>query len=222
VMWMRISRCPTDPPQTFGHIDTGKIFIMLNRESYWQCAFAIPKGEADGVRQKGLTAFREEIARLEPFLRDRVEELRNWKDISVLTVSVDRLLRWCRSGLLCIGDAAHAMSPIGGVGINLAIQDAIATANILGQTLLQKAPSESQLHAVQLRRSFPTWATQRLQLAVQHNVIRRVLASHKPLKLPWPLKLLRRWPILRRIPARLVGVGFRPEHVKTPDMHSLS
>ncbi|HEY6306734.1 MAG TPA: FAD-dependent oxidoreductase [Candidatus Angelobacter sp.] len=220
-LWMRLSRRPTDPGQTFGHIDRGKILVLLNRENYWQCAFVIPKGEGDAIRQRGLESFRKQVAELEPFLRDRVEELRDWKDISLLTVVVDRLARWYRPGLLCIGDAAHAMSPIGGVGINLAIQDAVATANILGPTLLQRAPAEIELHAVQQRRSFPTRATQRLQIIAQNNIIRRVLGSREALSLPWPLKLLRRWPILRRIPARLVGVGFRPEHVKTPDAYSL-
>ena len=215
VMWMRLSRRPGDPGQTFGHVDTGRILVLLNREDYWQCAFVIPKGAIEEIRQRGLASFREEIAKLVPFLRDRVDELRDWKNISLLTVAVDRLQVWFRSGLLCIGDAAHAMSPIGGVGINLAIQDAVAAANILGTRLLQGTPSESELHAVQRRREFPTRATQRLQLVIQNNVIRRVLGSSKPLSLPWILKLMRRWPFLRRIPARLVGIGFRPEHVKT-------
>ena len=135
-----------------------------------------------------------------------------------MTVAVDRLVRWSRPGLLCIGDAAHAMSPIGGVGINLAIQDAVATANILGPRLLQGTPSENDLHAVQRRRTFPTQATQRLQIIIQNNVIRRVLGDPKPLTLPGTLKLLRRWPILRRIPARLIGIGFRPEHVRTGEV----
>jgi 2-polyprenyl-6-methoxyphenol hydroxylase-like FAD-dependent oxidoreductase len=218
VIWMQLSRRPTDPGQTFGHADTGKILVLINREAYWQCAFVIPKGEAERIREKGLAAFREEIARLEPFLRDRVEELHDWKDASLLTVAVNRLLQWHRPGLLCIGDAAHAMSPIGGVGINLAIQDAVATANLLGEILLQGRPSERQLHAVQQRRTFPTRATQEMQVAVQNKVIRSVLSSSKPLTLPWPLRLLRGWPMLRRIPARLVGLGFRPEHVRTPDI----
>jgi 2-polyprenyl-6-methoxyphenol hydroxylase-like FAD-dependent oxidoreductase len=217
VMWMRISRGASDPGQTLGHFHRGKILVMINRESYWQCAFVIPKGEADRIKQRGLPAFREDIAELAPFLRDRMGELADWKDVSLLTVTIDRLAQWSRPGLLCIGDAAHAMSPIGGVGINLAIQDAVATANLLGAILLRKTPSESELRAVQRRRSFPTWATQRLQIAIQNNVIRKVLGSSKALALPWPLKLMRRWPILRRIPARVVGVGFRPEHVKTPD-----
>ena len=213
VMWMRISRHPTDPAQTLGHFDRGRILFLINREDYWQCAFVIPKGTADEIRQRGLEAFRREIAELEPFLKDRVEELRDWKEVSLLTVRVDRLARWFRPGLLCIGDAAHAMSPIGGVGINLAIQDAVAAANILGPKLRQNNVTESDLQAVQRRRSFPTRATQRLQILIQNNVIRRILGSAETLSVPWPLKLLQRWPILRRIPARVIGLGFRPEHV---------
>jgi 2-polyprenyl-6-methoxyphenol hydroxylase-like FAD-dependent oxidoreductase len=214
VMWMRISRKPDDPGQTFGHVDIGEILVLLNREEYWQCAYVIPKGKADEIRGKGIELFREEILRLEPFLGRRVDELRDWDDVKLLTVAVDRLREWSRPGLLCIGDAAHAMSPIGGIGINLAIQDAVATANILGPKLLRGVPTENDLQAVQRRRMFPTRATQRVQLFVQDNVIVRVLSTNKPLSLPWPLKLLRRFPVLRRIPARIVGVGFRPEHVK--------
>lgn len=214
VMWMRISRRPSDPEQTFGHIDRGKMLVMLNRESYWQCAFVIGKGKADEIRQRGLESFRREIVSLSPFLHDRVEELKDWRDIALLTVAIDRLSRWSRPGLACIGDAAHAMSPIGGVGINLAIQDAVAIANILGPILLQRAPTPDELQGVQRRRDFPTRATQRLQTFLQNNVIRLVLGNPKPVTLPWPLKLLRYLPILRRIPARLIGVGFRPEHVK--------
>ena len=214
VLWMRLSRRPGDPGQTFGHIDVGKIFVMLNREDYWQCAYVIPKGAAGEIRQRGLDAFREDIVKLSPFLRDRVDELRDWNQVSLLTVAVDRLSRWSLPGLLCIGDAAHAMSPIGGVGINLAIQDAVATANILGARLCEGTPTEDELRAVQRRREFPTRATQRLQVFVQDRVIKRALGSTKPLALPWPLKLLGRWPFLRRIPARVVGIGFRPEHVR--------
>jgi 2-polyprenyl-6-methoxyphenol hydroxylase-like FAD-dependent oxidoreductase len=221
VMWMRVSRRPDDRDQTFGHVDRGRILVLLNRESYWQAAYVIPKGESDRIRERGLGSFREEISRLEPFLRSRLQELREWTDVSLLTVMVDRLSQWSRPGLLCIGDAAHAMSPIGGVGINLAIQDAVATANILGAILVRRAPTKRELDAVQRRRSFPTRATQRLQLAIQNNLIRRVLGSGEPLTLPWPLKLLRRWPFLRRLPARVVGIGFRPEHVRTPDVPPL-
>jgi 2-polyprenyl-6-methoxyphenol hydroxylase-like FAD-dependent oxidoreductase len=218
VMWMRLSRRPDDPGQTFGHADRGKMLFMIDRENYWQCAFVIPKGEAEEVRRKGIESFRRSTLELQPFLGNRVEELRDWKDVRLLTVTVDRLLEWSRPGLLCIGDAAHAMSPIGGVGINLAIQDAVATANLLGQSLRQGAPSPSELEAVQKRRMFPTRATQGLQVAVQNNVIKKVLGSQKSLQLPWQFKLLRRWPILRRIPARLMGVGFRPEHIRTPEV----
>jgi 2-polyprenyl-6-methoxyphenol hydroxylase-like FAD-dependent oxidoreductase len=217
VLWMRISRQATDPEQTFGRIDTGRILVLLNREDYWQIAYVIPKGKADELRQQGLPAFRQELVRLAPYLQNRVDELRDWNDVKLLTVAVDRLSRWFRPGLLCIGDAAHAMSPIGGVGINLAIQDAVATANILGERLKQGTVSLSDLQAVQRRRTFPTRATQRMQLIIQNNVIRKVLGSTRPLTPPWPVKLLGRWPFLQRIPARIVGLGFRPEHVKTPE-----
>jgi len=219
VMWMRISRRPSDPEQTFGHVERGSILVLINRDQYWQCALVIAKGGATEIRQQGLPACRQKIAGQAPYLGDRLEELKDWEQVSLLTVAVDRLARWSRPGVLCIGDAAHAMSPIGGVGINLAIQDAVAAANILGPKLLQKTPSASELHAVQRRRDFPTRATQRLQIFVQNNIVRRVLGSQKPLTLPWPLKLVRHWPRLRRIPARVIGVGFRPEHVKTPAIY---
>jgi 2-polyprenyl-6-methoxyphenol hydroxylase-like FAD-dependent oxidoreductase len=216
VLWMRLSRHATDPGQTLGRIDAGRIMVMLNREDYWQCAFVIPKGGFDQIRQGGLTAFREEIARLAPYLGDRVRELGDWSDIKLLTVAVDRLRVWHRPGLLCIGDAAHAMSPIGGVGINLAIQDAVAAANILAQRLTTGTVSEDDLRSVQQRREFPTRATQQLQLFVQNRVIGRVLQSTGSVSPPLPLRLLGRWPLLRRIPARLIGLGFRPEHVNLP------
>jgi 2-polyprenyl-6-methoxyphenol hydroxylase-like FAD-dependent oxidoreductase len=218
VLWMRMSRRASDPEQTFGRFDSGRILVLINREDYWQIAYVIPKGKADELRQQGLPAFRQEMVRLAPFLQDRVDELRNWDDIKLLTVAVDRLTRWFRPGLLCIGDAAHAMSPIGGVGINLAIQDAVATANILGERLRQGTLTLGDLGAVQRRRSFPTRATQRMQVIVQNNVIRRILGSTKPITPPWPIKLLGRWKYLQRIPARVVGMGFRPEHVKTPEV----
>jgi 2-polyprenyl-6-methoxyphenol hydroxylase-like FAD-dependent oxidoreductase len=213
VMWMRLSRQPSDGEQTFGHIDRGRILVMLNRDDYWQCAFVIPKGAAEEIRQRGMAAFQQEIASLAPFLADRVNELRDWDQVSLLTVAVDRLASWSKPGLLCIGDAAHAMSPIGGVGINLAIQDAVAAANILALKLARGTPSEEDLRLVQKRRAFPTEATQWMQLAIQNNVIRRVLGSKRPLKMPWPFRLLKVWPSLRRIPARIIGIGFRPEHV---------
>ena len=217
ILWMRIRRLPSDPGQTLGHVEAGKMFIMIDREDYWQCGFVIAKGAAEEMRKRGIEQFREDIARLEPFLRGRVGELQDWDDVSLLTVKVDRLKQWSRPGLLCIGDAAHAMSPVGGVGINLAIQDAVAAANILAAKLAAGTISDDDLAAVQRRREFPTRATQRLQVAIQNGVIRRVLASSKPLTLPWPLRLMQLWPLLRRIPARVIGMGFRPEHVRTPD-----
>ena len=219
VLWMHISRAESDPSMTLGRIVAGKFLAMLNRRAYWQCAFVIPKGGYDELRVRGLPAFRAQLAALAPFLRDRVEELANWDQIKLLTVVVDRLRRWWRPGLLCIGDAAHAMSPVGGVGINLAIQDAVAAANILATPLRTRAAHDHELAAVQKRREFPTRATQRMQIAVQNNVVKRVLGSSR-IKAPWILKLLDRWPLLQRVPARLIGMGFRPEHVKTIDAQS--
>jgi len=222
VMWVRVSRQASDSHQTFGHLDRGRILVLLNREMYWQAAFVIPKGEADRVRSKGVDAFRHEIAQLAPFLGSRLDEIRDWSDVSLLTVAVDRLVDWARPGVLCIGDAAHAMSPIGGVGINLAIQDAVATANLLGATLLNGTPSVDQLRTVQQRRAFPTRATQWVQLTVQNRIIRNVLGRDEAVHAPGLLKLLQHWPILRRIPARVIGVGFRPEHIRTPDVGARS
>jgi 2-polyprenyl-6-methoxyphenol hydroxylase-like FAD-dependent oxidoreductase len=219
VLWMRVSRHPSDPGQTLGRAAAGKIFIMVDRDEYWQCGYVIPKGAAEETRQRGIEKFREEIANLAPFLHDRIGELRDWNDISLLTVKVDRLKKWFRPGLLCIGDSAHAMSPVGGVGINLAIQDAVAAANILASKLMAGNISASDLESVQRRREFPTRATQKLQIAVQNRVIRRVLGTSNPLELPFLLRLLRQFPVLRRLPARVIGIGFRPEHIRTPDAH---
>jgi len=218
VFWMRLSRHPGDASEILGRFDAGRVFVMLNRGDYWQCALAIPKGSAEAIRSQGLDAFRDMVARLVPFGRDRVEELRSWDDVKLLTVTVDRLSQWYRPGLLCIGDAAHAMSPIGGVGINLAVQDAVAAANILAAPLRQGAVTRDHLRAVQQRREFPTRATQRVQVLVQNRILGRVLASTQRPSLPWPLKLVRACPWLQRIPARLVGVGVRPEHVRTPEV----
>jgi 2-polyprenyl-6-methoxyphenol hydroxylase-like FAD-dependent oxidoreductase len=216
VLWMRLSRRPGDPGQTLGRFDAGRIFVMINRDDYWQCAFVIPKGGYDEIRGRGLAQFREEIARLAPYLRDRTGELDDWSDVKLLSVSVDRLRRWYRPGLLCIGDAAHAMSPVGGVGINLAIQDAVAVANILAPRLKLGPVSEQDLRAVQQRREFPTRATQRIQVLVQKRVIGRVLGSTQKFSAPLTVRLLRLMPLLTRLPARLIGLGVRPEHVRTP------
>jgi 2-polyprenyl-6-methoxyphenol hydroxylase-like FAD-dependent oxidoreductase len=217
VLWMRISRKPSDPGQALGRVDAGKFLVMLDRDEYWQCAFLIPKGGFDALRQKGLASFRDDITGIAPFLADRVNELKDWDDIKLLSVAVDRLRRWYRPGLLCIGDAAHAMSPVGGVGINLAIQDAVAAANILADPLSRKSVTERHLENIQRRRTFPTRATQALQIFIQDRVITPTLKSTTKIQsLPFALTLLRQMPVLRRIPARVIGIGFRPEHVASP------
>ena len=217
VLWMRVPRSPDDSPETFGHVDAGQILVMLNRDDYWQCALVIPKGGFDEIQRQGFGAFQERVARLARLPIARITTLRGWDDVKLLTVAVDRLRQWYRPGLLCIGDAAHAMSPIGGVGINLAIQDAVAAANRLAAPLAAGHVSLDDLAAVQKRRSFPTKATQWLQVAIQNRIISRVLAGTTRPAAPWPLRLLGKYPLLQRIPARLIGVGLRPEHVRTPD-----
>jgi len=214
VLWFHLSRQIGDPEDPMGRFDAGRIFIMLNRGDYWQCGFVIPKGTLEQLRGKGLPAFRESVARLAPFAANRVGELQDWEPIKLLTVQVDRLLQWSLSGLLCIGDAAHAMSPVGGVGINLAIQDAVAAANLLAAPLHEGRLTTEDLRHVQHRREWPTRVTQRIQLVVQNRVIRSVLGSTEALRPPVVLKLLARFPFLRRIPARLIGMGVRPEHVR--------
>jgi len=218
VLWMRLTREPSDPDQTLGRFRAGKILVMLNRADYWQCAYVIPKGDLEVIRQKGLAAFREDIVTVAPFLRGRTDELKDWNDIKLLTVAVDRLRQWWRSGLLCLGDSAHAMSPVGGVGINLAIQDAVAAANILALPLSRGTVGDQQLREVQQRREYPTRMTQRLQVFAHRNVLTPVLSNQTQIRrLPLPFRLLQRFPVLRRIPARLIGLGFRPEHVRTPE-----
>ena len=218
VLWMKLSKRPGDPSTVLGRINAGRVFVTLDRGGYWQCAYVIPKGGYDHVRRAGLAALREGIAAVAPLFADRTGELRDWDDVKLLTVLVNRLRRWHRPGLLCIGDAAHAMSPVGGVGINLAVQDAVAAANILAPRFALGGVSEKDLAAVQRRREFPTRMTQRMQLFMQERVIGRVLAGSGPSRLPWPVRLMQRFPVLRRIPARLVGMGFRPEHVRIAGM----
>jgi 2-polyprenyl-6-methoxyphenol hydroxylase-like FAD-dependent oxidoreductase len=193
----------------------GRIFVMLDRGEYWQCAFVIAKGGLDTMKAAGLPAFRQEIVRAAPELADRVEAIETWDDVKLLTVTIDRLQKWWRPGLLCIGDAAHAMSPLGGVGINLAIQDAVAAANVLAAPLRAGKLSTEDLARVQRRRRWPTRVTQGVQVFLQDQVIRRVLEASldETIGVPWPIRALQRWPSLQRIPARLVGLGARPEHV---------
>jgi 2-polyprenyl-6-methoxyphenol hydroxylase-like FAD-dependent oxidoreductase len=216
VLWMRLPRLAGDPNETLGRFRPGKILVTINRGDYWQCAYVIPKGGIDLIQQRGLVAFRDDIAEIAPFLRERTDELKDWDDIKLLTVSVNRLRQWWRSGLLCLGDAAHAMSPVGGVGINLAIQDAVAAANILAPALLRGPVSDGQLRQVQERREFPTRMTQRLQVFAHKNLLAPALSNKAQIqRLPLPLWLLQQFPMLRRIPARVIGLGFRPEHVRT-------
>jgi 2-polyprenyl-6-methoxyphenol hydroxylase-like FAD-dependent oxidoreductase len=215
VLWFRLSRRISDPVDPMGRFDTGRIFIMINRGEYWQCGFVIAKGSRDQLQARGLEAFRGAITQSAPFVSDRVHELQDWDSIKLLTVQVDRLRQWSCPGLLCIGDAAHAMSPIGGVGINLAVQDAVATANLLAEPLRAGRLSSEELSRVQKRREWPTRMTQRMQLFIQNRVITKVLGSTGPLSPPLPFRLLARFPFLRRIPAWLIGIGFRPEHVRT-------
>ncbi len=215
VLWFRLSRT-TEAPQTMGRIEAGAFFVMLHRGDYWQCGYVIPKGTFDRIRAGGLPAFRERVARLAPEVRDHVGELRQWDDVKLLTVRVDRVSRWYRPGLLCIGDAAHAMSPVGGVGINLAVQDAVAAANILAVPLHERRVTIEDLRRVQRRRELPVRVTQRIQLLVQNRIVRPVLSATGPLKLPLGVRLLGRFPRLRRLPGRLIGMGIRAEHVQSP------
>ncbi len=218
VLWMRLSRhASTDPAQSLGRFRKGKFMVMLNREDYWQCAFIIPKGALDAHACRGMESFRADIVTIAPFLADRVAEWKSWDDVKLLSVAVDRLREWYRPGLLCIGDAAHAMSPIGGVGINLAVQDAVAAANILAPSLRRSgAVPTSVLRAVQRRRMFPTRATQRMQILAQDRIVGPAITrGAAPIRrLPLLLQLLNRFAILQRIPARVIGMGFRPEHVR--------
>jgi 2-polyprenyl-6-methoxyphenol hydroxylase-like FAD-dependent oxidoreductase len=216
VLWMRLSRDQNDPDQTLGRVRAGKILVTIDRGEYWQCAYVIAKGGIEAIKAKGLAAFWEEIAAAAPFLRERVDELKSWDDIKLLTVAVDHLEQWWRSGLLCIGDSAHAMSPVGGVGINLAIQDAVAAANILTEALLKGMVNDSLLQQVQERREYPTRMTQRLQIFAHKKIIAPTISDTKKMeRLPLALRLVKKFPILRRIPARMLGLGFRPEHIKT-------
>jgi 2-polyprenyl-6-methoxyphenol hydroxylase-like FAD-dependent oxidoreductase len=217
VLWFRLSRPSTDPDETMGIFLRGRIFVMINRSDYWQCAYVIPKGSVEAVHRQGLPAFRDAIGQAEPLFKGRAAEISDWDQVKLLTVAIDRLERWHRPGLLCIGDAAHAMSPIGGVGINLAVQDAVAAANILAEPLRDGTVGDDLLRQVQDRREFPTRVTQRMQIFMQNNVISNALTATGELKPPLLLRLLRNFPLLRRIPARVLGLGVRPEHIRTAE-----
>ena len=221
VLWMRVSRQSSDPGQSLGRFSGGKILVTIDRAEYWQCAYVIPKGSFADIQQRGLPSFRQDLAEIAPFLSSRTNEIEDWNAVKLLTVAVDRLRQWSKPGLLCIGDCAHAMSPVGGVGINLAIQDAVAAANRLALPLLRGTVREDDLRQVQARRSFPTRMTQAVQVFMHRKFIRPALGRQTPVRrLPLPFKLLQQFPLLRRIPARVVGLGFRPEHIRTPDTKS--
>jgi 2-polyprenyl-6-methoxyphenol hydroxylase-like FAD-dependent oxidoreductase len=216
VLWFRLSHKAGDSDQSMGRFDVGRLLVLLDRGDYWQCAYVIPKGAVERVRQAGLEAFRAGLAASVPMFADRVAELQDFDQIKLLTVAVDRLANWHRPGLLCLGDAAHAMSPIGGVGVNLAVQDAVAAANLLWEPLRRGPVSDTDLARVQQRRHFPARVTQWLQVTVQNTIISRALQATEALKAPLPIRLMARFPLLRRLPARLIGLGVRPEHVKVP------
>ena len=229
VLWMGIPRQPNDPGQLLGRLDYGQIFVLIDRGDYWQAGLVVRKGAYEEIRQRGLPDLRDDITRLAPFLADRVNALKSWDDIKLLTVQVDRLEKWYRDGCLCIGDAAHAMSPVGGVGINLAIQDAVATANFVVPAFRADRPQSADtppgsrfplptrdvLEKIQRRRELPTRIIQGGQLLIQNAIIRRVLGRPGRMRAPWIVRLLGAVPLLRRMPARMVGLGFRREHIRT-------
>jgi 2-polyprenyl-6-methoxyphenol hydroxylase-like FAD-dependent oxidoreductase len=218
VLWLRVSRRANDPDQVLGRVDFGKMIVMLDRSDYWQCAYLIRKGAFASIHAAGIDAFRSEIAAIVPWLRDRLDELRDWEDVKLLTVAVDRLRDWYQPGLLCIGDAAHAMSPIGGVGINLAVQDAVAAANLLYPAFSRGAPTLADLRAVQRRRAFPMAVIQAMQVAVQKQFLERIFDVTTKMKPPFVLRLVDALPLLRSIPGYVIGVGVRPEHIRTPEV----
>jgi 2-polyprenyl-6-methoxyphenol hydroxylase-like FAD-dependent oxidoreductase len=217
VLWFRLSKKPDDGEENLGYVRRGKLVVTIDRTDYWQCAFAIGKGGMERVHAAGLEAFKVAVADAAHFLSDRVDELKSFDDVKLLSVSVDRLTTWSKPGLLCIGDAAHAMSPVGGVGINLAIQDAVATANLLAAKLKAGILEDDDLDLIRRRRLFPAQVIQRLQIAVHNRVLKPAISDTKgTFTAPWPLKILNASPWLRRWPAQVVGLGVRPEHVRSP------
>jgi len=214
VLWFRLPKHLEDPRQAFGYVARKQFMVLIDRAEYWQCAYVIPKGSFDARQAQGLESFRADIARCAPFLAPRVSGIRDWNDVKLLSVKVDHLRQWYRPGLLCIGDSAHAMSPVGGVGINLAIQDAVAAANLLAEKLRAGQLQEADLRSVQLRREKPARLTQKLQVFMHKHFLARIFESPEALSPPFVLQLFEKFPRLRRLPARIVGIGFRPEHVR--------
>jgi 2-polyprenyl-6-methoxyphenol hydroxylase-like FAD-dependent oxidoreductase len=217
VLWFRAGKKLDEKESVFARVDPGKMMVTFDRGDYWQCAFVIPKGGHDAVKAKGLPALLDDIATMAPVLKPGLSEVKSWDDIKLLTVAINRLKRWTRPGLLCIGDAAHAMSPMGGVGVNLAVQDAVATANILAARLAQGCPSEQELDAVRQRREFPVKMTQRMQVVAQNTIVSAALKpGNQPLTAPLAMRLITAIPWLQGITARFIGLGVRPEHVHSP------
>jgi 2-polyprenyl-6-methoxyphenol hydroxylase-like FAD-dependent oxidoreductase len=215
VLWLSLPVKPGDPADLIGRVKGGQLFVMIYRTDYWQCAYLIAKGGFDAMRAAGLKQFCARLKNVAGFAADRIDEsITDFDQVKLLTVTVDRLDKWARPGLVCIGDAAHAMSPIGGVGINLAIQDAVATANILGPVLLKGVPTLRDLKKVQARREFPTRVIQAFQVAAQNTFLTGLLQKRKTPKAPFLVKLFNAWPWARQFPARFIGMGVRPEHVE--------
>jgi 2-polyprenyl-6-methoxyphenol hydroxylase-like FAD-dependent oxidoreductase len=222
VLWFRAARDITEKENLFARIESGKMLVTFNRGDYWQCAYVIPKGQFDAVKARGLDAFYNDVTGMAPVLQRGVSDVKSWDDVKLLTVAVNRLKRWSRPGLLCIGDAAHAMSPIGGVGINLAVQDAVAAANLLAAQLVARkdtngCPAEQDLDAVQRRRAFPVRMTQAMQVVVQNRLISMAIKPGvRSLRAPLLLRIVSAIPWLQGVTARFVAVGVRPEHVHSP------
>ena len=217
VLWFRAGKRANETENVFARVDPGSMMVTFDRGDYWQCAYVIAKGQYEAVKARGLPALLDDIARLAPILKSGLAGIKSWDDIKLLTVAINRLPRWTRPGLLCIGDAAHAMSPIGGVGVNLAVQDAVATANLLATKLVNGCPSEDELDAVRRRRAFPVRMTQRMQVVAQNNIVSAALKpGGKPLRVPLVVRLITAVPWLQGITARFVGLGVRPEHVQSP------
>ena len=221
VIWMRVSKKPEYSTEYLGHVGQGSILITLDRGDYWQCAFVIPKGQFEKFKEHVIDYMRQKMVSKKPSLKDSINEIQDWNDCFLLTVTVDRLKKWWRPGFICIGDAAHAMSPIGGVGINLAIQDAVAAANELVPTLEGGKDVESALAKIQKRREFPTKMTQNFQVFVQNRIISNVINESDTESIPFPLRVLQTVTMLQRLPAHVIGLGIRQEHIQTPDIKNV-
>ena len=217
VLWFRAGKTENETESVFARVEPGRMMVTFDRGDYWQCAYIIAKGQYDAVKARGLPALLDDVARVAPILKSGLADVKSWDDVKLLTVAINRLARWTRPGLLCIGDAAHAMSPMGGVGVNLAVQDAVATANLLAAKLVNGCPPEDELDAVRQRREFPVRMTQRMQVVAQDNIVRAALkAGNEPLKAPLVMRLITAVPWLQGITARFIGLGVRPEHVQSP------